>query len=70
MALKPLNDETEPLDLRLRLDELGAIAILLRGQLAYQPMQRIDVIRQSVEIEGHVSECKTVAQKRPHQSPI
>jgi hypothetical protein len=69
MALKPLNDETEPLDLGLRLNELGAIAILLRGQLAYQPMQRIDVIRQSVEIEGHASECKTESQKRPRQSP-
>jgi len=70
MALKPQNDEPEALDLGLRPRKLGAIAILLCGQLAYQPMQRIDVIRQSIEIEGHVLECKTVAQKRPHQSLI
>lgn len=72
MALKSLNDESETLDLRTGLGKLGPIAILLRGQLAYQPMQRIDVIRQSIEIEGHVSECKTAAQKRhanpPHES--
>src|SRR5215475_12914890 len=54
--LEPLNDEPKSLDLRPRLGELRLIARHLRSQVTHQLMQRIDVRRQSGEIDSHERE--------------
>ena len=70
MALKPLNDDAEFLDLNPRPSKLSSLAVPLCGQLAHQTTQGIDVIRQRGRIEGHASESIAAPRRCPRQSSI
>src|SRR5258708_17435923 len=55
-TLKLLHDQPQTLDLGLRFAEGGPFAQPIRRQVADQPMQRINIIRQGSKIEVHAPE--------------
>jgi hypothetical protein len=52
-ALQALDDQPEPLHLGTRRSKLRVIVGHLRGKLAHQPMQCIDIDRQRGKVEIH-----------------
>jgi hypothetical protein len=65
--LRPLqasDDEPQPFHLGTRRSQLRVIIGHLRGKLAHQPMQGIDIDRQRGEIEIHTRESNTGRQRR------
>jgi len=66
--LQALNDEPETLDLGLHPCKLGLVPCGLRGQLAHQPMQGIDIGGERGEIEIHAQEFNASAQQHPSRS--
>ena len=63
-SLQALDDEPEPLHLGARRRKLRVVVDHLRGKLAHQPMQGIDIDRQRGEIEIHARESNTGRQRR------
>jgi hypothetical protein len=57
--LQALDDEPEPLHLGTRRSKLRVIIDYLRGKLAHQPMQCINIGRKRGEIEIHAPEFNT-----------
>ena len=64
-ALQVMNDRPETLDLDARSLQLGPLIGGLRGHVAYQPMQRIDIGWERGEIEIHARESNPSLRRHP-----
>jgi hypothetical protein len=64
-TLQVMNDRPETLDLGARPLQLGPLVGGLRGQIAHQPMQRIDVGWERGEIEIHAGKSNAGWRRHP-----
>ena len=60
-----MNDRPKTLDLGQRSLQLGLLVSGLRGQIAHQPMQRIDVGWERGEIEIHAGKSNAGSRDHP-----
>jgi hypothetical protein len=68
-ALQVLDDEAKPLYPSARCSKLCVIIGHLRGKLAHQSLQRIDLGRQRGEIEIHAPESNLFGSEHPRRWP-
>ena len=66
-TLQALDDETEPLDLSMRGDQLCIVTGDLRGELAHEQMQSINVDRQRAEIQNHARQVNVCGTQNPRR---
>jgi hypothetical protein len=64
-ALRALNDQSQALDLGACSRQLGSLTSGLRGQVAHQPMQRIDIGGERGEIEIHARKSNADLRRHP-----
>jgi hypothetical protein len=64
-TLQVMNDRTKTLDLGARSLQLGPLIGGLRGHVAYQPMQSIDIGGERGEIEIHARESNPSLRRHP-----
>jgi hypothetical protein len=64
-ALQALNHQPKTLDLSPHSRKLSSLIRGLRGKIAHQPMQRIDIGGERGEIEIHARESNAGAQRHP-----